>query len=61
MGSKGGELSLVTVTNTLELGVNDPNVSSVVHVGTQRRSEDFVQVRRQMSESVVVVRRFWLK
>lgn len=66
-GSSGGEAGWVAATNALGLGIDDPSVRLVVHVGMPRQLEDFVQESGrggrdgQKSESVVVIRQSWLR
>ncbi|KAF4473075.1 ATP-dependent DNA helicase Q1 [Fusarium albosuccineum] len=65
--SSGGEAGWIAATNALGLGVDDPNVRLVVHVGMPRQLEDFVQESGRggrdgkKSESVVVIRRTWIQ
>jgi superfamily II DNA helicase RecQ len=65
--SKGGEAGWMAATNALGLGVDDPNVQLVVHAGMPRELVDLVQESGRggrggrKSESVVVIRRSWLR
>jgi hypothetical protein len=57
----------MAATNALGLGIDDPNVRLVMHAGMPRQLENFVQESGrggrdgQKSESVVVIRRSWLR
>ncbi|EMT67217.1 Putative ATP-dependent DNA helicase Q1, partial [Fusarium odoratissimum] len=67
MSSSGGEAGWMAATNALGLGIDDPNVRLVMHAGMPRQLENFVQESGrggrdgQKSESVVVIRRSWLR
>ncbi|KJZ69622.1 hypothetical protein HIM_10985 [Hirsutella minnesotensis 3608] len=64
---KGGEAGWIAATNALGMGIDDPNVRMVVHAGIPRQLVDFVQESGRggrdgsKSESVVVIRRSWLR
>ncbi|PON20110.1 hypothetical protein TGAM01_v211033 [Trichoderma gamsii] len=65
--SSGGESGWIVATNALGLGVDVPDVRLVVHAGMPRDLRNFVQESGrggrdgERSESVVVVRRSWLR
>ncbi|KJZ69027.1 hypothetical protein HIM_11586 [Hirsutella minnesotensis 3608] len=64
---KGGEAGWIAATNALGMGIDNPNVRMVVHAGIPRQLVDFVQESGRggrdgsKSESVVVIRRSWLR
>jgi ATP-dependent DNA helicase RecQ len=43
ISSSGGEAGWMAATNALGLGIDDPNVRLVMHVGMPRQLENFIQ------------------